>query len=176
MNEYDFTLIFNINENKSINPETYIDKLYQAGCDDALIGVGRTDMISLNFIRESSSAYDAISSAMCDVKKTIPNAMLIEATPDFVGLTDVSDILGFSRQNMRKIMVSYKNEFPVPIHAGKQSIWHLYQILTYLKLLNKYQIEDKLIEIAEVNMEFNIAKDLAKSNPLLQKNIQSLNI
>jgi biotin operon repressor len=30
--------------------------------------------------------------------------MLAEAAPDFVGLTDVAELTGMSRQNMRKLM------------------------------------------------------------------------
>jgi hypothetical protein len=54
-NEYDFTLKFNL-QNLQTDPKDYIEELYTSGCDDALIGVGKKGYISLNFIRESSSA------------------------------------------------------------------------------------------------------------------------
>ena len=63
--------------------------------------MGQQGRIALDFNRESRSAYHAIRSALRDVKKAIPKATLIEATPDFFGLTDVAEILGFTRQNMR---------------------------------------------------------------------------
>ncbi len=100
MTEYEFTLKFSL-QNNSINPEIYIDMLGSEGCNDALVGLGQNNQITLNFNREAPSAYDAISSAIADVRRAIPDAKLVEATPDFVGLTDVADILGFSRQNMR---------------------------------------------------------------------------
>ena len=37
---------------------------------------------------------------------TAPGATLTEADPDLVGLTDVADILGCTRQNMRRLMVT----------------------------------------------------------------------
>lgn len=87
MKDYDFTLKFNLQDPQS-DPGEYVEKLYAGGCDDALIGVGLKGYISLNFIREASSAYEAISSAISNVKAVVPSATLIEVAPDFVGLTD----------------------------------------------------------------------------------------
>jgi hypothetical protein len=89
MKEYEFTLKFRLIDTSS-NPDAYIEKLGIEGCDDALIGIGQSGRIALNFTLESSSAYDAIFSALEDVKRAIPNARLVEATPDFVGLTESS--------------------------------------------------------------------------------------
>ena len=88
MKEYEFTLKFSVND----NPEQYVEKLGAEGCTDALIGVGKNGRIALNFIREARSAYDAVSSAVEDVKRAIPEAKLIEASPDFVGLTDIAKL------------------------------------------------------------------------------------
>jgi hypothetical protein len=79
--EYSFTLKFNFTHAR-IDPDCYIDRLYEAGCDDALIGIGRQGCIALDFTRSASSAFEAISSAIVDVKKVIPDAILVEATPD----------------------------------------------------------------------------------------------
>ena len=83
MHEYDFTLKFDF-QNSQTDPNDYIERLHESGCDDALIGIGKKGCIALNFIREASSAYDAISSAISDVKRVVPHAVLIEAAPDFV--------------------------------------------------------------------------------------------
>jgi len=79
MNEYDFTLKFNF-QNPQIDPNDYSEQLHESSCDDALIGIGKNGCIALNFVREASSACEAISSAISDVKKVIPHAILIEAT------------------------------------------------------------------------------------------------
>jgi hypothetical protein len=81
MNEYDFTLKFNLKDSQA-NPDDFIEQLYEGGCDDALIGVGNTGYVALNFIREASSAYQAISSAINNVKRVVPAATLIEAAAD----------------------------------------------------------------------------------------------
>jgi hypothetical protein len=101
MTEYSFTLKFNFTDrvcvasaaaealrdaNRQLEPNSYIEQLYESGCDDALIGIGKQGCIALDFIREASLAFDAISHAISDVKTAIPNVTLIEAVPDFVGL------------------------------------------------------------------------------------------
>ncbi len=95
MNKYQFELTFKLPQGE--DPDQYFESLEQT-CSDAMIGTGQTGTMAFDFIRESSSAYDAIVSAVTDVKKVIPEVSLTEARPDFVGLTDVADLLGFTRQ------------------------------------------------------------------------------
>ena len=172
MKEYEFILKFILRDNETA-PEVFVEKLGEAGCDDALIGIGVNGRIALDFTRESASALDAVLSAIKEVKQAIPDARLIEATPDLVGLTDVADILGFTRQNMRKLML--KNpDFPPPVHEGKPSIWHLAKILRWMDRENMYQIEESIFDIAETNMQFNIAKELEDLEPGFQIDVQGL--
>jgi hypothetical protein len=173
MNEYDFTLKFDL-QNSQVDPNNYIEQLHESGCDDALIGVGKKGCIALNFIREASSAYEAISSAISDVKKSVPHAILIEATPDFVGLTDTAKILGCTRQNIRNLIVKSEPRSPLPVYEGTPSIWHLAEILIWLREDKTYLIDDSLLEIAKINMDFNIARSWQKVEPDLQENIMAL--
>ncbi|MDJ0694269.1 DNA-binding protein [Mastigocoleus sp. MO_188.B34] len=173
MKEYDFTLKFNLH-NSQADPDSHVEKLYQGGCDDALIGIGKQGYISLNFIREASSAYEAVSSAIIDVKRVIPYATLIEATPDFVGLTDAAKILGCTRQNIRKLIITNEPKAPFPVYEGTPSIWHLAEILIWLREVKKYAINDALIEVAKINMNINLANSWQKVEPNLQENIKAL--
>lgn len=173
MKDYEFTLKFSL-PNDNTNPEGFVDKLGEHGCDDALIGIGQTGRISLSFTREAASARNALLSAIRDVRKAIPGASLIEATPDLVGLTDVADILGFSRQNMRKIVLSSGGRFPPPVHEGKPSIWHLAKVLLWLQKNQNYNIDDSLVDIAKTTMSFNITKELQEIDPEFQNEIKSL--
>lgn len=173
MKAYEFTLKFAL-QDESDEPGGYVEKLGAAGCDDALIGVGQNGRIALNFVRESASAYEAIVSAVENVKAAIPGARLVEATPDFVGLTDMADILGFTRQNMRKLMISSGSAFPLPVHEGKPALWHLASILSWMKEYRKYPVEEELLDIAKINMQFNLVKELDYIEPAMQDDIRSL--
>ena len=172
MQEYEFILKFSLPDNQA-DPEIFIEKLAKSGCDDALIGIGRNGRLALDFTRQSTSALEAVLSAIKDVKRAIPDARLIEAAPDLVGLTDVADILGFTRQNMRKLMLK-NSDFPAPLHEGKPSIWHLAKILRWMDKKNMYPIEKSLLDIATITMQFNITKDMQDLEPAFQLNIQTL--
>ena len=101
MNEYIFTLTFTLPGTQD-DPEQHLDALFEAGCDDAVVGTGTPGTIALEFNRDANSAANAIESAIHDVMKAIPDASLVEAKPDLVGLTDVDEILDCSRQNIRE--------------------------------------------------------------------------
>jgi len=172
MNEFEFTLKFGLTS-VPLEPDAYIERLGKEGCDDALIGVGRSGRIALQFTRAAENAFDAIHSAIKDVKRAIPNAELIEAAPDLVGLTDIAEILGYSRQYIRKLTLNNRATFPAPIHEGKASLWHLFSILTWLQQRNRNSIDESLLLIAKANMQLNIAKELATLDPALQAKVIS---
>jgi 6-phosphogluconolactonase/glucosamine-6-phosphate isomerase/deaminase len=50
------------------------DRLYEAGCDDALIGTGRDGHIAFLFDREAPSRKEAIASAMAAIESVMPEA------------------------------------------------------------------------------------------------------
>ena len=172
MKEYEFILKFRLPDIET-DPEFFLARLAAAGCNDALVGIGANGRIALDFSRKASSAFKAVLSGIRDVKQAIPGAGLIEAAPDMVGLTDVADILGFTRQNMRKLML--KNpDFPPPFHDGKPSIWHLARVLSWLDKKKMYRVDKSLLDIATVNMQFNIARDIQELEPAFQSNVQTL--
>lgn len=164
MKLYEFTLKFALPD-VNHDAANYIEKLVLAGCDDALIGIGQPGRIALQFSREANSAFAAITSAIKDVKKAIPQAKLIEATPDLVGLSDIADLLGFSRQNMRKLMLSHSQSFPAPLHSGSTSIWHLAKVLNWFSQKQDKAIAAEIAEVAQVTMQVNIARALSELQP-----------
>jgi predicted DNA-binding transcriptional regulator AlpA len=173
MREYEFTLKFKLPDS-NIDPDIYIEKLYESGCDDALIGTGKKGYIGLNFIRESSSAYEAVASALRDVKKAIPQASLVEASPDFVGVTDVANLLGYTRQNIQKLISKDNSNCPSAVYGGAQSIWHLAEVLAWLVENKEYSIDESLVEIANITMNLNLAKQSEMLDPKLQENFKTL--
>ena len=98
--EYTFTLQYKLAD-AGQEPDELVERLAEAGCDDALIGIGRRGYLALEFTREAQSALEASQSALADVTSAIPDAVLVEAAPDFVGLSDIADVIGVTRQNMR---------------------------------------------------------------------------
>lgn len=158
MKTFDFTLKFGIPD--SFSADDYLFALENAGCSDALVGTGQKGRVALHFLREANSAKEAVQSALNDVKKAIPEAELIEATPDLVGLSDIAQVLQFSRQYMRKLMLNNSCSFPIPVHDGKTSLWHLSSVLSWVGLQDKYTFDESLLDVALVNRQVNIEKEL----------------
>lgn len=140
-------------------------RLAEAGCDDALVGIGLPGRLALAFCREADSAGAALGSALEDVQRAVPGAELVEVSPDLVGLTDVADLLGMSRQNMRKLMLTNPQSFPSPVHDGSTSIWHLADILGWLRARGSEKVTTELTELAAAALQLNLAREERRLQP-----------
>jgi hypothetical protein len=96
---WEFVLKFRLPRDGA-DPTDWLDALFEAGCDDATVGVGKHGSIALDFSREAPSAEEAIHSAIEDARKAIPSAVLTEISPDLGNLADLADVVGCSRQNL----------------------------------------------------------------------------
>lgn len=173
MQNYEFTLKFTL-PNKNLDPDIYVEQLGASGCDDALIGLGQKGRIALQFCRESDSASTAVISAIEDVKSVIPDAALVEATPDLVGVSDIAEIINVSRQNVRKLMLSHGYTFPPPIHAGKTSFWHLSTVLDWFEEQQNKEIEPAIKEVAFTNMQVNLVKESKQLDPMYSSKLAGI--
>jgi len=171
--EYDFIVKLQLPISE-VDVDQVVERLGEAGSSDALVGVGQPGRIALNFTREAPSAQAAITSALAEVKKAIPDAKLVEVSPDLVGLTDVAELVGVTRQNMRKLMLSHAVDFPTPVHDGSAALWHLVQVLQWLKERGTYDIEQAVFDIAHAAMQINLAKQIGQLAPRARKEVRGL--
>ncbi|REG61717.1 AlpA family transcriptional regulator [Paraburkholderia sp. BL6669N2] len=171
--EYVFTLKYGLAV-EDCDLDAIVERLGEAGCDDATVGIGQPGRISLFFTREGESAFEAVVSALQDIKRVVPSARLIEAGPDFVGLTDVAEVAGVSRQNMRKLMLSHAIDFPPPVHEGSASVWHLSDILDWLAARGGYEIKPDVFDIARAVKQINLAKEARELEPRLGRQLECL--
>lgn len=156
--EYTFTLKYQLaNDDRDL--DALVERLGEAGCDDALVGIGQPGRLALEFTREAADAGTAVRSALAEVRRAAPAAKLIEVAPDLVGLTDVAEIVGVSRQNMRKLMLAHPSSFPVPVHEGSASIWHLADVLVWLQTKGSYSLAKDVLDVARVALQINVAKE-----------------
>lgn len=156
--EYDFVLKFKLADGNA-DANDLVERLGEAGCDDAVVGTGQPGRLALDFTREADSAQRAVISALEDVKRALPDAQLIEASPDLAGLTDIAQLVGVTRQNMRKLMMTHARTFPAPIHEGSLALWHLAPVLEWLGARAGYAIEPRLLDVARAAMHINVAKE-----------------
>lgn len=164
--DYDFTLTFAIPG--TVDPDSLENALFEAGCDDAIVGIGQNGRLALNFTREAESAETAILSALRDVKSALPEARLVEAGPDLVGISDMARLLAFSRQNMRKLIQTHLTNFPLPLHEGASAIWHFADVLAWFSDTQRRNIQPNLMEVAKVSMGVNLAREAERIDQQLQ--------
>ena len=171
--EYEFSLRFKLPADAP-PPEELVERLGAAGCHDAVVGTGHPGRVALQFSRDARTAEHAMMTALRNVKTAIPGADLIEAGPDIVGLTDIADLLGMSRQNIRKLWLNHAASFPAPMHDGTVALWRLAPVLRWLEAQGQRRIARPLVEVADVAMRVNLAKALARHAPRTDKRLQAL--
>ena len=171
--EYTFTLKYQLADDEH-DADALVERLGEAGCDDALVGIGQPGRLALEFTREAGSADEAVRSALADVRRAVPSASLIEVAPDLVGLTDVADIVGVSRQNMRKLMLAHPGSFPTPVHEGSASIWHLADVLAWLQVKGSYSLALDVLEVARAALKVNVAKEGRRLSRSASKELDAL--
>ena len=158
--EYDFTLKFMLSADEAdADANILVERLGEVGCNDALVGIGQPGRIALEFTREADSAKEAMFSALDESNKVIPEAKLYEVTPDFVGLSDVAELVGVSRQNMRKLMLAHRDSFPVAVHEGSAALWHLFPVLQWLQERAGYPIQQSVLDVSYIAMQINLARE-----------------
>ncbi len=160
MSEYEFTLKFAIPA--GLGREALEARLFEAGCGDALVGTGQEGRVALTFAREAACATEAVDSAMRDVQRAVPQARLVEAEPDLVCVSDIADLFGFSRQNMRKLVQTHRESFPLPLHEGRSSLWHLADVLDWFETRQQRVVDPTLREVATASMAVNAAREAAR--------------
>lgn len=84
----------------------------------------------------------------------MPLATLVEVGPDFVGLSDIAELLDVTRQNVRKFAFK-RDDFPVPFHSGTTVLWRLLPVLDWFGATLGYAIDPKLRDVCSVAMQVN---------------------
>jgi hypothetical protein len=112
--EYEFALIL------SGVPEltrVVLDAFYEAGCDDALIGM-RDGVAYAEFCREADSFREAVLSAISDVESVGVGALVEHVEPDeFVSMSEIARRLHVTREGVRKWVAGQRGpgNFPLPV-------------------------------------------------------------
>ena len=121
---YSFSLVLGGAAHASTEIE---DSLYQAGCDDALLG-SRDGVLFLDFERNSTSLLEAVLSAVSDVHRANNGLSVSRVEPDdLVSAAEMARRLHRSRESIRLLIHGERGpgEFPPPIAnlTRKSPIW-----------------------------------------------------
>jgi hypothetical protein len=128
---YSFTLI--LAGAPEITPEAE-DSLFEAGCDDALLG-SRDGVVYLDFDRAAKSLQAAIQSAIRDVRKAGLGVARIE--PDeFVNASEIARRMHRTREGVRKLIAGTRGpgRFPPPVSSVTKAspLWRWSEVAAWL--------------------------------------------
>lgn len=121
--EFEFDLIFAL-PRKDLDQDAILDALFEAGCDDAVVGLGAPGLVGLAFTRRGESASEVIAGAIEAALSALPEgARLREVKPDLVSQGDVASRLRVSRQALQK------RELPPPSIGGLYRASEMFAVL-----------------------------------------------
>ena len=113
MSTHHFTLIV---DGPDIQSGAVMDALYQAGCDDALIG--RADGIQyVEFDREAVGVLEAVLSAVADIERVAGVKVVRIADAGLVSMADIARRTGRTREGVRLLVTGARGPggFPPPV-------------------------------------------------------------
>lgn len=90
---FTFTLLYKLDPQDG-DHDALVERLFEAGCGDALIGLGRPGHMALEFVREDVSADDAVTSARACVSQAVPRAQFLTAHTGPAVLRDIGEVVG----------------------------------------------------------------------------------
>jgi hypothetical protein len=133
MSSYHFTLIV---EGSDLQTDDHADALFEAGCDDAL--VGEIDGVHyLDFDREADTVSDAVLSAIGQIESAVPGARVVRvANGGLVSMADIAARTNRTRESVRMLVTGARGpgRFPPPVTdpRGRYRLWRWSEVQRWL--------------------------------------------
>lgn len=124
--------------------------------------VDAMSICTFGFVRPGACAREVMQGARMEIVRALPGARLVEAVPDLVGLTEVGRLLGLSRQAMRKYAVSQGSNFPAAVHGVHGAVWHLIEILDWMRAVRQLTVDPALLDVARVAWDINLRAEVQR--------------
>jgi len=148
----------------------YLDRLVKAKCSDAVTGLADGGRLTLDFFdRDGPNISEIIEHAVNSISREIPEAKLIDVSPDLVGITELAAMLEVSRQAVRKMWEkNISHNFPAPVKYGngKSPIWNMASVLHWMDKSDKYDTPNGMLEASKAAMRANVIRAQEKLEEL----------
>ena len=162
-----FTLIV---DGSDLQDGAIIDRLFEAGCDDA--AVGRSDGIQyIDFDREAANLGEAVLSAVTDVEHVDGVSVVRVADAGLVSMTDIASRVGRTRESVRLLITSARGPggFPAPVTdpRSRYRLWRWSDVAHWLTTrLGEADIQDdRFLSAINASLELRRHRDeLAPAN------------
>jgi len=148
MKTYEFEFIIS---NASYDDDDLADRLFEAGCDDALLSFSR-NVARLSFMRESNSFLEAMASAVVDAQRT---GVVVERVlpEDLVNAAEIGRRMAFTKQYASDVISGKKGpgDFPTPTTSSGENyfLWSWLEVVEWFWSRND-NVTQEMIEEARI--------------------------
>lgn len=161
----DFTLVLN---GPDIGEQPYLDMLYEAGCDQALLGTGPNPQYA-DFGYEAPTFEQAVLGAIADVEGAdIPHLEVISVNTDEpISAAEIARKTGRSRESIRLLIAGRRGPggFPQPINPRiAKKYWHWSEVVRWFADALGEEVDDpeRAEFVAAVNAQLEARRRLAR--------------
>ncbi|MDG2454103.1 MAG: hypothetical protein P8M63_14920 [Paracoccaceae bacterium] len=74
--QFEFDLVFGL-PRKDLDQDAILDALFEAGCEDAVVGLGARGLVGLAFTRSGDSAEEVIAVATKTARSALPEDTIL---------------------------------------------------------------------------------------------------
>ncbi|MBP6014173.1 MAG: hypothetical protein KBA31_18235 [Alphaproteobacteria bacterium] len=172
MQDFEFAIIA---DGVDTDDETFVDRFFEAGCDDALVMIVKGNVV-LQFTREASNVAEAVASAIRDVHRA--GARVRRIAPDsYVTISDIAERSGLTRQAISLYANAERGagDFPRPLlRANTDSpLWDWLSVARWLDKNGKLP-DDQSLEFAELVHDLNLHFENLDAGPSSRRNVAKL--
>ena len=133
MTVWNFTLIV---EGRDLSEQAVFDALWEAGCDDALVGV-TNGVQYLDFDREAPTLEEAVASAIHDIEQVAGLQVMRFVDSDLVSMAEIAERTRRTRESVRLLVTGERGpgEFPVPVNDPRRPnrLWRWSEVEAWLE-------------------------------------------
>lgn len=176
MTTHTFTLIV---EGPDLQSGELIDKVFEAGCDDALIG--QVDGIQFaDFDREANTLRDAVLSAVAELESIEGVTVLRLADAGLVSMADIAARTGRTRESVRLLITGERGPggFPPPVTdpRSRYRLWRSDEVEVWLQRFLAAPFDDSAVDRirAVINASLELRNHWAHLEGSERSELQSL--
>jgi len=166
MTEFEFQLFC---RDVTTDDESFLDSLYEAGCDDAIVSF-KDGYLCLDFSRQAESAEDAVVSAIRDFKRSEIGGTIERVEPeDLASLAEIANRVGVTRASLQKYArgdSKVGKDFPRPaanISQPRRAFYSASEVINWMFLKKRVDLSEHFVELATVIKKSNQALLVTKA-------------
>ncbi len=166
MTEFEFQLFC---RDADTADESFLDRLYEAGCDDAVVSF-KDGYMCLDFSRQAEHAEDAVVSAIRDFKRSDIGGSVERVEPeDLASLAEIANRVGVSRASLQKYArgdSKIGKDFPRPtanISRPRREFYSAAEVINWMYAKKRVDLSEHFVELATVIEKANQALLVTKA-------------